>query len=202
MATYLGFEILEVRAHGDATASIENPYERRGQPFQRWSKSAPARTRSHLRISTYQAGPAERKAVRDFYAARKGALTPFWMESHKDELELALEGAMGTDTITVRPAGLVVGLANIARHVIAPLSAQPFKIQGPTEAEAGTTLTVSPVLSQTLPPGSKLRFLYLVRFQDRLDFAWTGRYRFDALGAKHRETSVTLDMTELQRETP
>lgn len=199
---YLGYEVLGITAHGDGVISFENEYERRGEPFQSWTKKASERTRTPLEFLIYQAGPAQRKTIRDFYNARKGATTPFWIQSHKNDLELALEGAASSDTITVKPCGLLIGLSNISRHATIPASGQNLKIQNPVEADEGTELGVSPVLSQTLPPGTFLRMLYLVRFPDVLQFTWTGRFRRDGAGVKHRETSAVLSLAELQRETP
>lgn len=196
MTDYAGFAVWEIVPRERITVEIGSPWLWNGDPWQRQEKVVNEPVQRVVDLRLIQTSPAERRAVRDFFDARRGRFEPFWMPSHKRDLIVSRPAGSATTTLYVENHAEVFGLYGLARHVYQRATGQRFKIAGPAQQPEGdVALTISPALTESLAPGDALEWLLLVRFgEDAMKIA--------ASGFNDVLTEAGFSLKELQPETP
>lgn len=144
-------------------------------------------------------GRAEIQAYRDFIAARKGALVPFWVPTWRHDLQMSVDLASGNVNLSVTKIGYTKFMFSTpARRHLAFLLADGTKyyrkVTAAAESTDTETLTLDSSISVLVPAASTmLCFLTLCRLAvDDPELAWHNRDLAEAV----------LDLVELPQEAP
>jgi hypothetical protein len=196
MTTYCNYTAWDVVPREKMKVTIASDYSWSGEAWQKRVKVTNAPVERTMEVKLQQSAMTERRALRDFFDACQGSLTPFWIPSYKHDMTIAASCPIGTGTIYVENNSEIFGLYDLSRHVYAPDSTQRFKISSPVKQDDGSVaLTISPVLTAALAAGDQLQWLFLVRFNDDALKIETAEYNESI-------TFSSFKLRELQRETP
>lgn len=199
---YQGFEVLEVEpsavqdrahAHSRSLARLD-------------SRTGKLRARDRSGVPVVRPGGfvwlmcsrAEIQVWRDFIAARRGALVPFWTPTWNRDLEMDADLAMGNANLSVSKIGYTKFMfPAVARRHVAFLLADGTrhyrKVTAASEGANNEVLTLDSGISVLAPKGTMVSFLTLTRLaSDEPELAWHNRDLAESV----------LDFVELPKETP
>ncbi len=203
MPTYQGFDVLELEP--SATSERSTDYTR--SVFRHDSRTGKLRVTDRSGVAVARPGGfvwlmegrAEIQSYRDFIAARKGALVPFWVPSWQHDLLMAADLMAGNVSLLVSKIGYAKFMfPTVARRHIAFLLADGTKFyRKVTAAVEGTdteTLTFDSSIGVLVPAASTMvSFLTLCRLAvDDPELTWHTRDVAEAI----------LDFVELPQEVP
>lgn len=199
--TYLGFDVLEIDPGPDREGSDTRNLHRLD------AKAGKLRIVDRTGLPVVEPkgfrwlmdGRADIQVYRDFIAARKGALVPFWVPTWRHDLELVADILNTGNTVTISRVRYTTFMfpQTARRHVAIFLpdgSKYYRKVIGASEATSTETLTLDSNIPVTVPKdGSMVSFLTLARLAvDDPQLDWHNRDLAEAV----------LDFVELPRETP
>jgi hypothetical protein len=203
MPTYQGFDVLELEP--SATGERSTDYTR--SIFRHDSRTGKLRVADRSGVAVVRPGGfvwlmegrAEIQAYRDFIAARKGALVPFWVPSWQHDLVMGADLTAGNVSLLITRIGYAKFMfPTVARRHIAFLLADGTKYyRKVTAAAEGTdteTLTLDSSIGVLVPAASTMvSFLTLCRLTvDDQELTWHTRDVAEAI----------LDFVELPQEVP
>jgi hypothetical protein len=203
MPTYQGFDVLELEP--SATGERSTDYTR--SIFRHDSRTGKLRVADRSGVAVARPsgfvwlmeGRAEIQAYRDFTAARKGALVPFWVPTWRHDLQMATDLTAGNVNLSVVKIGYTKFMFSTpARRHLAFLLADGTKFyRKATAAAEGTdteTLTLDSSIGVLVPAASTMvSFLTLCRLAvDDPELTWHTRDVAEAI----------LDFVELPQEVP
>jgi hypothetical protein len=201
--TYQGFEVLEIEP--SATGERTNDYTR--SIFRHDSRTGKLRAADRGGVAVVRPGGfiwlmegrAEIQTYRDFIAARKGALVPFWVPTWQHDLQMATDLVSGNVNLSVVNIGYTKFMfpTPARRHlafILADGTKYYRKVTAATEGTDTETMTLDSSIGVLVPAASTMvSFLTLCRLAvDDPELAWHTRDVAEAV----------LDFVELPQETP
>jgi hypothetical protein len=201
--TYQGFEVLEIEPSATGERTIE--YTR--SIFRHDSRTGKLRAADRGGVAVVRPGGfiwlmegrAEIQTYRDFIAARKGALVPFWVPTWQHDLQMATDLVSGNPNLSVVNIGYTKFMfpTPARRHlafILADGTKYYRKVTAATEGTDTETLTLDSSIGVLVPAASTMvSFLTLCRLAvDDPELAWHTRDVAEAV----------LDFVELPQETP
>lgn len=203
MPIYQGFDVLEL----EPSATGERSTDYACSTFRHDSRVGKLRVADRSGVAVARPGGfvwlmegrAEIQAYRDFIAARKGALVPFWVPSWQHDLVMAADLTAGNVSLLVSKIGYTKFMFPTAarRHLAFILADGTKYYRTVTAAAEGTdteTLTLASAIGVLVPAASTMvSFLTLCRLAvDDPELTWHTRDVAEAV----------LDFVELPQEAP
>lgn len=181
MTTYLGLDVLERRSNAredpqdSFTRSLAILDPGMGKRGARARDAAPAVDRSFLWTCH---GPAEIRALKEWFAVRQGQRVPVWLPTGRQDLRLAQAAGAIDASILIQPCGYTrYAYPQAARQHLAirfPDGAQTYR-RVLEAVDNGTleSLTLSSALGQDLPADAWVSYLVYCRLaSDSLELAY------------------------------
>lgn len=203
MPTYQGFDVLEI----EPSAIGERTMDHARSIFRHDSRTGKLRAvdRSGVAVISpggfiwLMEGRNEIQSYRDFIAARKGALVPFWVPTWQHDLPMAADLTAGNVNLSIVKIGYTKFMfaASARRHlafILADGTKYYRKVTAATEGTDTETLTLDSSIGVSVPAASTMvSFLTLCRLAvDDPELVWHSRDVAEAV----------LDFVELPREAP
>lgn len=190
--TYAGYEVFDVRPISPARQSFVLNYVLLGRDLQARKKYIFEEENDIFELEYLLSGLSDIALFRNFFRSKKGKLTPFWIKSWKNDYKLIQEAPASSTSLVVETSYLEYTFP-FKRHIYIPSLNHYAKITGVQTNPDNQTLLINNPLPNTLPAGSIIMNIYLVRFDT------------DTLVFEHKDKNVTyvrLRFKELQEETP
>jgi hypothetical protein len=195
MTTYSGYDVWPISPVDKLSQTVGNNYTILGENFQSQVKLTNQPTEIQIAVKLIQKSNAARRDLKDWFNAKFGALTPFWVQSFSPDFITSSASNAGSTTIYIVNNMEVFGLYNISRHAYDTNSGQRFKISSPVQRTDGTIALTTTSLPADLAQSAELQSLYLVRFlEDTLTI--------ENSDGNENVSFASFTLKEVQKETP